>query len=196
MGGGSAWIAGYVKVSPPEGGEPPGIRLPGTPAFDPPPWTPVDAGLVRGNGLTDTLHFDTHGFMPGLYLMEVVTTNHQGHTCRDLRMILLVDPTTDADPPTPGIKTGLRGTYPNPFNPVTNIEFSMAKDGTVTIAIFDVSGRRIRTLVNGKKYEAGTHTITWDGVDDQGRTASSGVYFCRFIGTGSSSSSAKMILLR
>ena len=113
-----------------------------------------------------------------------------------MRMILLTDPTTDADPPTPGIKTGLRGTYPNPFNPVTNIEFSMANDGPVTIAIYDVSGRRIRTLISGKKYEAGHHTIRWDGIDDQGRTVSSGVYFCRFIGTESSTSSAKMILLR
>ena len=72
----------------------------------------------------------------------------------------------------------------------------MAEDGPVTIAIFDVEGRRVRTLASGRKYEAGHHTIAWDGVDDRGRTVSSGVYFCRFIGNGSSSSSVKMILLR
>ncbi len=195
--GGDAVIAGYIKVSPPEGGSSgsSGIsRAPGAPSLDP-HWTPVDAGPVRGNGLVDTLHWDTHGFMPGLYLMEVITTNHQGITCRDLRMVLLTDPTTDTDPATPKVKTGLRGTYPNPFNPATTIVYSIEKDGPVTLAVYDAAGRRIRTLLNAKMTEAGTHTISWDGLDDKGSSVSSGVYFCRFL-ADDTRSSAKMILLR
>jgi len=196
--GGDAVIAGYIKVSPPEGGSsgssPRISRAPGAQAFDP-GWIPVDAGTARGNGETDTLHWDTHGFMPGLYLMEVITTNHQGHMCRDLRMVLLIDPTTDSDPGTPGIKTGLQGTYPNPFNPTTTIAYSIEKDGPVTLAVYDISGRRIRTLLNAKVTEAGTHTITWDGLDDRGNSVASGVYFCRFLGADTESST-KMILLR
>ncbi len=200
-GGGSATIAGYVKVSPPSdgggggGGSSAGInRAPGAPSFDP-DWIPLDAGEVRGNGLIDTLHWDTHGFNPGLYLMEVITTNHQGIICRDLRMVLLTEPTTDSDPGTPGIKTGLQGTYPNPFNPTTTIAYSIEKDGPVTLAVYDISGRRIRTLLNAKATEAGTHTITWDGLDDRGNSVASGVYFCRFLGADTESST-KMILLR
>jgi hypothetical protein len=168
--------------------------MPGAPAFDP-MWIPLDAGLVRGNGLVDTLRWDTHGFMPGLYLMEVITTNHQGIVCRDLRMVLLTDPTTDSDPGTPGLINGLHGNYPNPFNPMTTIVYSLAKDGPVTIAVYDVSGRRIRTLIDGKTVEAGIHTVTWDGLDNRGRSVSSGVYFCRY-SAGGTESSQKMIMLR
>jgi hypothetical protein len=195
--GGDAVIAGYIKVSPPEDGAAPGLRVnraPGTPAFDP-DWIPVDAGTVRGNGLVDTLHWDTHGFMPGLYLMEVITTNHQGHTCRDIRLALLTEPSTGSDPGTPGLKTGLRGTYPNPFNPATNIVFSLEKGAPVTLVIYDIAGRRVRTLMNAKMTEAGSYTVPWDGVDDRGGRVSSGVYFCRFT-SWDAESSTKMILLR
>jgi hypothetical protein len=195
-GGASASIAGYVKVSPPSdgGGGGGGSRMPGAPSFDP-NWIPLDAGPVHGNGQVDSLRWDTHGFAPGLYLMEVITTNHQGHTCRDLRMVLLTEPTTDSDPGTPGVKTGLQGTYPNPFNPTTTIAYSIVKDGPVTLAVYDAAGRLIRTLIDGKITEAGTHTITWDGLDDKGNSVSSGVYFCRF-SAENTDSSTKMILLR
>ena len=169
-------------------------RAPGSPSLDP-DWIQVYTGPFLGNSEIDTCYFDTHGFMPGFYLMEVITTNHQGITCRDLRMVLLIDPTTDSDPGTPGIRTGLQGTYPNPFNPTTTIAWSIEKDGPVTLAIYDISGRRIRTLLNAKVAEAGTHTTTWDGLDDNGRNVSSGVYFCRF-SSGVIESSTKMILLR
>jgi hypothetical protein len=195
-GGGSATIAGYVKVSPPSGGGGGGSasRSSLAPAFDP-NWIPLDAGVAHGHGVVDTLHWDTHGFAPGLYLLEVITLNHQGHMCRDLRLCLLIEPTTDTDPATPGIKTGLHGTYPNPFNPTTTIVYSIGRDGPVTLAIFDVAGRLVKTLMDGKFTEAGTHTVTWDGLDDRGKNVSSGVYFCRFFGAEKSSSS-KMILLR
>jgi len=110
-------------------------------------------------------------------------------------MVLLIDPTTDSDPGTPGIKTGLQGTYPNPFNPATTIAWSIEKDGPVTLAVYDISGRRIRTLIDGKMTEAGSYTATWDGLDDRGNNVSSGVYFCRFL-SGETASSTKMILLR
>lgn len=190
-GGASARIAGYIKVSPPEGGAGP---LRERPAFDP-GWIPLDAGMVRGHGLVDTLHWDTAGFMPGLYLLEVVTTNHMGRTCRDLRLCLLVGPSTGDDPETPGVKTGLLGTWPNPFNPATTIAYAVERDGPVTIAIYDVAGRRIRTLLDGVRVEAGSHTITWNGLDERGVRVSSGVYFCR-LNARDAESTAKVILLR
>ena len=196
-GAGNARIVGYIKVSPPKsggGGGSRSSRAPGSPSFDP-GWIPIDAGMVTGNGVEDTLHWDTSGFVPGLYLLEVITTDDQGLTCRDLRMCLLIEPATGSDPGTPGIKTGLHGTYPNPFNPATTIVYSIEKDGPVTMAIYDIAGRRIRSLMDGKMTEAGSHTIMWDGLDDRGKSVSSGVYFCRFLGA-EQTSSTKMILLR
>ena len=193
-GGASATVTGYIKVSPPEGGSGGGsqslYRAPASPG-----WIPIDAGVCRGNGLVDTLHWDTHGFPAGLYLMEVITTDDQGIRCRDLRLCWIPDVTTDVDPETPEIKTGLLGTYPNPFNPTTRIVFSIERDGPVTLAIYDIAGRRVRVLANAERMEAGPHTFSWDGLDDGGRRVSSGVYVCR-MQAGGQSSAMKMVLLR
>jgi FlgD Ig-like domain len=70
----------------------------------------------------------------------------------------------------------LRQNVPNPFNPTTTIEFSTPAAGSVRLAVYDVSGRRVRTLVNGVR-EAGSYQIVWDGRDERGLRVGSGVYF-------------------
>jgi PKD repeat protein len=60
------------------------------------------------------------------------------------------------------------GSYPNPFNPRTTIAFELPSAGTAVIAVYDASGRRIRTLIDGR-LDAGRHTVLWDGTDDRGR---------------------------
>ncbi len=193
--GGSATIAGYIKVSPPEGAGGGGKAILRADNFSPPPWIPIDNGICRGNGLIDSLTWDTTGFPSGLYLLEVITTDDQGIQCRDLRLCVIPDITTDADPEIPGIKTGLIKLYPNPFNPYTNIKFSLEKDGPVTIAIYDIAGRQVRLLMADKKWTAGTHIVPWDGNNNDGRQMASGVYFCRFLAAGQASA-MKMIMLR
>jgi spore coat protein A len=69
----------------------------------------------------------------------------------------------------------LDGNSPNPFNPSTRISFRLPGDGPVTLRVFDVRGALVRTLVDAALV-AGTHAVTWDGADDQGAPAASGVY--------------------
>jgi hypothetical protein len=196
-GGASASIAGYIKVSPPDGGSGGGSRSgrPADAAPSAPGWIPIDTGVCRGNGLVDTLHWYTAGFPTGLYLMEIITTDDQGFQCRDLRLCLIPDLTSDVDPETPEIKTGLLKVYPNPFNPSTSIVFSIEKDGPVTLAVYDIMGRRVRLLIDGKETEAGVHTVPWDGRGDDGGRVSSGIYLCRLL-AGGRASAMKAILLR
>jgi type IX secretion system substrate protein len=66
--------------------------------------------------------------------------------------------------------------YPNPFNGVTTIPFELQKDGNVEISIYDILGRKVKTLIN-KPYTFGKHTITWDGTNANGKVVSSGIYF-------------------
>ncbi|MBI3578480.1 MAG: T9SS type A sorting domain-containing protein [Ignavibacteriales bacterium] len=66
--------------------------------------------------------------------------------------------------------------YPNPFNPTTNIRFSIPKESVVKLAVYDIMGRVVATLVNDK-LPAGSHRATWNGKGDDGRNVSSGVYF-------------------
>ncbi len=73
-------------------------------------------------------------------------------------------------------RNGLLSNVPNPFNPKTEIRFALAAEARVELAVFDVSGRRIATLLEGK-LGAGPHSQEWNGNDDAGRPVSSGIYF-------------------
>lgn len=84
--------------------------------------------------------------------------------------------------------------YPNPFNPMTNIEFSLDERTFVTITIYDLVGNTIRTLVNDLM-EPGFKTIKWDSRDNYGSFVSSGIYFYS-LQAGYQNQTKKMILLR
>ncbi len=68
--------------------------------------------------------------------------------------------------------------YPNPFNPETHITFYISRAGETELAIYNVSGQKVRTLISGFQ-TAGEHTIVWNGKDDNGNAVSSGIYFYR-----------------
>lgn len=68
---------------------------------------------------------------------------------------------------------------PNPFNPSTLLGVSLPEAGVVDLHVFDVAGRRVRTLIGGKTMPRGSHEILWDGRDDDGRLLASGVYVIR-----------------
>jgi hypothetical protein len=90
--------------------------------------------------------------------------------------------------------TRLEPAYPNPFNPMTSIPFEIASKGRVSIGIFDVAGRRIRTLLAGT-VDAGRHAAHWDGTDNLGRPVASGVYFVR-LESGAYSATSRLVLIR
>ena len=88
----------------------------------------------------------------------------------------------------------LKGNYPNPFNPTTTINFSIAKSDLVTLDIYNSRGQKVRTLVNDN-LSAGEHNIVWNGKDKNSRSVNSGVYFYK-IKSGKFTSTKKMILLK
>jgi hypothetical protein len=88
----------------------------------------------------------------------------------------------------------LKGNYPNPFNPETNIRFSLKEAAKVSIEIYNVKGQLVRKLVNDVR-DAGDHAVVWNGVDNNGRAVSSGVYYYK-MSTGKYSSTKKMILMK
>lgn len=84
--------------------------------------------------------------------------------------------------------------YPNPFNPSTSIKYETASDGHVSLVIYDVTGRKVKTLADGFM-SAGQHSIVWDGCDDSGMPVSSGVYLY-IIKTPAGNATRKMNLIR
>lgn len=82
--------------------------------------------------------------------------------------------------------------YPNPFNPSTSIQFSVAKPDIVMINIYNVKGQKVRTLLN-KTMNPGSHTIEWNGRGNNNESLSSGVYYCTL--NSSQGQSVKKILM-
>ena len=79
--------------------------------------------------------------------------------------------------------------YPNPFNPSTDIRFDLRQTGHVTMAIYNVLGQQVATLID-RKFEAGNHTVTFNG-----SSLASGVYFYR-IEAGQFTDMKKMVLIK
>ncbi|MCH7733001.1 MAG: T9SS type A sorting domain-containing protein, partial [Candidatus Marinimicrobia bacterium] len=84
--------------------------------------------------------------------------------------------------------------YPNPFNPETTIQYSLAASGRVVIHIYNILGRKVRTLVDDVQ-EEGFHKVQWDGKDNFGRNIASGIYLYR-IRSGDFVYTRKLLLLR
>ncbi len=86
------------------------------------------------------------------------------------------------------------GSYPNPFNPSTTIEYELPEHSTVTLNIYDIQGRLITTLVEQIKPK-GFYTTQWNGTDKSGDQVSAGMYFAS-LQAGQHSSVVKMVYLR
>lgn len=84
--------------------------------------------------------------------------------------------------------------YPNPFNNSTNIRFSLEKNSHITIAIYDLLGRRVTTLVDSY-YKSGIYQLKWDGRNNDQHVVTSGIYFVKMT-AGDFSNSLKMAFIR
>ncbi len=92
-------------------------------------------------------------------------------------------------------QTALHQNVPNPFNPTTTIRFDLAATGQVKLRIYDVAGRLVRTLLDAPRPAGAAQSVTWDGLDDVGERASSGVYFYR-LEAGTQSFTRKMVVMK
>ncbi len=133
--------------------------------------------LIPGNGVIATLTYSIDG--------SAVITELQHMIARDIsnREIEIVNnPTGSVDNHEEVIvipATNFLGSaYPNPFNPSTTISYGLTEAQNVKITVFNSRGQAVRTLVN-TMMPAGTHTMVWDGRDNNNRSVSSGLYFFR-----------------
>jgi N-acetylmuramoyl-L-alanine amidase len=104
--------------------------------------------------------------------------------------VTAVEPATSSVP----LSFDLGQNYPNPFNPTTAISYQLSANGFVTLGIFDILGRQIRTLVTMQQ-AAGRYQVQWDGKDDRGASVSSGIYLYQ-LKAGNSVVTKKMVLLK
>ncbi len=91
-------------------------------------------------------------------------------------------------------ENGLAQSFPNPFRRSATVSFSLARDTPVRLTVFDVTGRRVATLVDDVR-AAGAHEVRWGGRDDSGRPVASGLFFYR-LDAGAFSRTKRMLHLR
>jgi hypothetical protein len=95
----------------------------------------------------------------------------------------------------PRYRYALEQNYPNPFNPSTTIVYQVRERSVVHLDVFDVAGRKVRTLVRATRPPGVAHRSVWDGTNDDGRRVASGVYFYRLV-AGDFSRTRKMVVLK
>ena len=84
--------------------------------------------------------------------------------------------------------------YPNPFNPTTTIDYDLSIGGPVDLAIYDVLGHRVRTLVHGQQ-DPGFRSVSWDATNDLGLSVPGGLYFYQ-LKTNEGTQTRKMLILK
>jgi hypothetical protein len=153
-------------------------------------WTSI--GFVAGNGTTSSERFysfrDEKPAMTNVYRLRQIDRDGTEHISHSIEV-------AGADP-----SFTLLQNYPNPFNPSTTLAFSCEQPSTVTLSVYAIDGRLVRTLAAGETRDAGTHAYFWDGNDDAGSPVASGLYLYRLTaehgGSSVFSSSRTMTLVR
>jgi hypothetical protein len=157
------------------------------------PGTPKESvARVQGRGSSESRHvytiFDDRADFqktPDLvYFLEQIDMNGQTRSYGPIRVKAVSVPST----------LRLAKNYPNPFNPGTTIEFDLPESSPVVVSVYDITGKKIATLVNNT-LSAGTHQTHWSGRNDAGAHVGSGMYFYRLQALGQSRV-GKMNLIR
>ncbi|MCH8020949.1 T9SS type A sorting domain-containing protein, partial [candidate division KSB1 bacterium] len=91
--------------------------------------------------------------------------------------------------------TRLEQNSPNPFNPTTNVIYSIQKEGFVQLEIYDLLGRTVKSLLSEIK-SAGEYSLSWDGKNDQGELVASGIYYYTLKVENETLYSKRMILMK
>ena len=110
-------------------------------------------------------------------------------------MVTAIDPGRDAQGGIFPMDIELLQNYPNPFNPETTIVFSIPEPAPVSLTIYDVLGRTVKTLLNREVKSAGRHELQWRGRDQKNNPVSSGIYLYR-LETGNTVITRKMLLVQ
>jgi len=157
----------------------------------------TDENFVPGPGNLlaspcDTCYFDGGWTWDSGYCYKVAAVDVHGKES-DYALLCSDNITGDETPATP-LATYLEQNYPNPFNPSTRIAFGLKAPSHVRLRIYDAAGRLVRVLVEERR-DAGTYNEIWNGLDDSGRAAASGVYFYGLT-AGNFRETKKMVLLR
>lgn len=143
-------------------------------------------------GSIDSTGFFTAGAATGWFAVTVEDTALHIAESANIHISATVS-VEDNTAPTP-TAFSLDQNYPNPFNPITTINYQLPEPSNVVITVYDILGHKVRDLINGNK-TAGYKSVTWNGLDDNGKMVSCGIYIYH-LKAGQYSSSKKLLFLK
>jgi len=158
-----------------------------------------DNGIVILNYTTEARTIDLGGTyqhlqVAGSTLYDGAIVTSETLAPSDARILLAVRSSVPVPPPPPPDAARLEQNEPNPFNPSTQIRYTLTADEPVHLAIYDLAGRLVKTLVS-RHIGAGDRVVSWDGTDRFGMRVQSGVYVYA-ISTPTFQQSRKMVLVK
>ncbi|MBN1561892.1 T9SS type A sorting domain-containing protein [candidate division KSB1 bacterium] len=153
----------------------------------------INAELIRKADASQQYEYLDRDVQRGVYFYRLEEVSLDGQSTSYGPVQVTSTSNVDEAPETPRAYS-LSRNYPNPFNPSTTISYSLPEKSEMILNIYDIHGKLIRTLVTGLR-PAGTHTVTWDGADDAGELAPSGIYLYRMT-AGSFVKTERMTLLK
>jgi hypothetical protein len=151
---------------------------------------PCECTTEGADGYMDmTLKFDKQSIVKALgpvsdrdtVVLTLTATTYDGTEIeiQDCVIILKKEPKGSSIVSDEGVNVcSLGKNYPNPFNPETEISFSLPERMQVSLIVYNILGEKVKTLVN-EEMDAGTHTVHWNGRDEAGNSVASGIYFYR-----------------
>jgi hypothetical protein len=134
----------------------------------------------------------------GTYILTITGKEIGGSVEHDATVFLSVQEATDVEDGADDANTprsfALFQNQPNPFNPETNISFRLPVRAHASLVVYNIEGKKVRTLLS-HEVGAGTHTVRWDGRDENGNAVASGVYLYR-LKTNEFVHTMKMVLMK
>lgn len=185
--GGASWTpvaTQFTQAASGQGGQVPA----GAPCFDnsQASWVLNTVDLAPYLGQTDLLF--------RFRLSSDSSIHYAGFYVDDFQILVIKEQSGETPVPGAEVLAAAVRAWPNPFNPQTTVKFTNPRSGLVGVAIYDVQGRLVRSLVS-ESLTAGEHTRVWDGRSDTGNPAASGVYFARLTAPGVAAT-AKLMLVK
>ncbi|MBN2565241.1 MAG: T9SS type A sorting domain-containing protein, partial [Candidatus Eisenbacteria bacterium] len=155
---------------------------------------PMQGELDPGEEAEVACCVDCAGLDPGIYECELtVTSNDYNNPNSYVTLTAQVFPTGIDGAST--AQVALKGNYPNPFNPRTMIAYDLPRPSRVSMRVYNMAGRLVRTLLENASRPGGRNAEPWDGRTDSGEAVTSGVYFCRLEVDGKALT-GKMVLIK
>jgi len=111
------------------------------------------------------------------YFVTAIYDNDESAQSNEIEFF--VEAVSNEDNDVVPLVTEMTGNYPNPFNPTTNIAFSVSETQNIKITVFNIKGQLVKELIN-EPVESGYHNILWNGKDTNNKQVSTGVYFMKF----------------